>query len=179
MVSNPTTYRNAADIKGSNVLCSPYRRSLSSEQSRDKYKRHHKFCCITEEARNHWVYVLPVSKIKKTIFRSDAEITLELHGDFKYIQAPSFLVKLHLRSTVLLSGFQSSPRALKSTEQGSLADVVNGASFHKSRAWQIVLFDTLLHICYSFQMVKDWEVPKLLVFRSIFLYCIKCYTFIR
>ena len=138
--------------------------------------RHHKFCCITEEAKNHWVYVLPVSKLRKLF---SGPMRKSLHGDFNYIQAPSFLVILHLRSTVLLSRFQSSPRALKSTEQDSVADVVNGASFHKSRAWQIVLFDTLLHIWYSFQMVKDWKVPKQLVFRSISLYCIKCFTFIR
>ena len=59
------------------------------------------------------------SKIKKNVYRSDVQVTIELHGNFRFLQVFKFQIKLHLESIVLLSGFQSSPGALKSTELGS------------------------------------------------------------
>ena len=59
------------------------------------------------------------SKIKKNVYRSDVQVTIELHGNFRFLQVFKFQIKLHLESIVLLSGFQRSPGALKSTELGS------------------------------------------------------------
>ena len=47
---------------------------------------------------------------------SDVLVTFELYGHLSYLQVIYSKQKLHLLSTVLLSGFQNSTWAFKSTE---------------------------------------------------------------
>ena len=61
-------------------------------------------------------YEFSVSKIRKNIWRSHTQVTLELYCHFRCLQILCFQINLHLPSAVLLSGFQSSLWALKSTE---------------------------------------------------------------
>ena len=52
----------------------------------------------------------------KHIYRPNTQLTFDLYGHFECFQAPHSKKKPHLLSTVLLSGFQSSPGAFKFTE---------------------------------------------------------------
>ena len=63
----------------------------------------------------NYVYVHSV-KIKKNIYRFDVQATSDSLRLFQMFTGPLFQIKLHLLSTVWLSGFQSSLEALKSTE---------------------------------------------------------------
>ena len=58
-------------------------------------------------------------KNRKSNYRSDIHVTFELYGYFRYFLIIYYKLKQHLLTTVLLSGFQRSPGALKSTEWGS------------------------------------------------------------
>ena len=66
--------------------------------------------CNQGNKQSSFTYTVSVSKIRKNIYRSDMSFTVitDIYKSF----IPN---KLHLLSTVLLSGFQSSRRALKST----------------------------------------------------------------
>ena len=62
-----------------------------------------------------WSQYYSVKKNRKNIYRSDIQVTFELYGNFRclHVLIPN---KQYLLSTVLLSRFQSSRGALKSTE---------------------------------------------------------------
>ena len=111
----------------------------------------------------------------KKIYRSYIQVTLDLYSHFRCLQ-----VLYHVRlkynyinlSTVLLSGFQSSLGALKTTKAVSgqfhgsgRHSKCNGsqdrANFHRSQAWQIVLivntvnmthFHTIGIMCHELQV---------------------------
>ena len=60
-------------------------------------------CCL-----NNIMHPLAVSKIRKNIYRSGVHVTSQLRS-FPMFTGPLFQTKLHLLSTGLLGGFQSSP----------------------------------------------------------------------
>ena len=104
----------------------------------------HSSCCV-----RYWWYTLLYRKLGN-IF---TDLMYKLHCDLRSFQIFSshlFQIKQHLLSTVLLSGFQSSPGVLKLSKavlgkfheygrHSKCSDLQDRAKFHNSRAWQIVL----------------------------------------
>ena len=60
-------------------------------------------------------YRIECQQLGKNIYKSDVQVNLELYGDVRFT-SPVFEIKLRLPSTVLISGFQISLGALKSTD---------------------------------------------------------------
>ena len=91
---------------------------------------------------------MTVSKIGKILTGQSCKLFLSLWS-FQMFTGALFQIKLHLLSTILLSGFQSSLRnPLSKTVPGEFHGsggqskrncLQERADFHRSRAWQIVL----------------------------------------
>ena len=65
------------------------------------------------------VQACPVYIMRENIYRSDVQVTSSYFWalpSFEMFAGPLFQIKLHLASTALLSGFQSSLWVFKSTE---------------------------------------------------------------